>query len=70
MDKQKISRICGWVAIIMAVLFVPAVIVDWIRYNTSLNSAPFYIWIIVDAAAFFLPAAISFAAHLYFKTTH
>ncbi len=67
MDKQKVSRVCGWVAIIMAALFVPAVITDWVRYNATLNSAPFYIWIIVDAVTFLLPAAISFAFHLILK---
>ena len=67
MTRQKISRVCGWVALIMAVLFVPAVIVDWFRYNSTLNSAPFYLVIIVDAITYLLPAAISFALHLILK---
>lgn len=70
MDKQKISRICGWVAVIMAALFVPTVIVDWIRYNTTLNSAPFYVVVLVDAITLLLPAAIFFAIHLILKPKH
>ena len=70
MNKQRISRVCGLVAILMAVLFVPAVIVDWFRYNTTLNSAPFYVVVIVDAITFLLPAAICFALHLILKPKH
>lgn len=70
MNKQNISRVCRWVAIIMAALFVPTVIVDWVRYNATLNSAPFYLVVIVDAITFLLPAAIFFAIHLILKSKH
>ena len=67
MDKQKISRVCGWVAIIMAALFVPAVITDWIRYNATLNSAPFRYWVLVNAVYFLLPAGVLTVVGLYFN---
>ncbi len=34
--------------------------IDYSRYNCTLNSAPFYIWIVVNAIYFLLPAVIAF----------
>jgi len=34
--------------------------IDYSRYNRTLNSAPFYIWIVVNAIYFLLPSVIAF----------
>ena len=70
MNKQKLSRICGWIAIILVILFVLNLIRDWYVYNTTLNSAPFSLWIAVDAVILLLPAALCGAAHFWFKPRH
>ena len=67
MNKQKLSRICGQAAIIFVVLFLLNLIRDAIAYNTTLNSAPFFVWILTDAIFYLLPALGFFAAHLYFR---
>ena len=41
--------------------------VDWFQYSTTLNSAPFWVWIAVDALFWLIPAALAFAAGLVSK---
>jgi hypothetical protein len=36
--------------------------VDWYQYNTTLNSAPFWLWVLTDALFWLIPAAIAFLA--------
>jgi len=31
---------------------------DWLSYNSTLNSAPFFLWILVNAAIFGIPAVV------------
>ena len=33
-------------------------IVDYNQYSTTLNSAPFYVWILVNALYFIIPAIV------------
>ena len=42
--------------------FCIAVAVGWYKYNTTLNSAPFWVWIAVDAMIWLIPALIAFVA--------
>lgn len=58
MKKLKISKVCGIASIILMIVFVIKVILDYITYKTTLNSAPFYLWIVVDAIYFLLPASV------------
>lgn len=67
MSKKKISLICGWAALIFAAIFLLNLIRDAIVYNSTLNSAPFYLWVLVDAILSLLPALGFLAAHLFFK---
>ena len=41
--------------------------VDYHQYNTILNSAPFWVWILVDGLIWLIPAALAFAAGLISK---
>ena len=36
--------------------------VDYMQYSTTLNSAPFWVWILVDATIWLLPALLAFIA--------
>ena len=67
MNKKKISLICGWAAAICTVCFLLNMIRDAIVYDSTLNSAPFSLWVLVDAILLLLPALGFLAAHFYFK---
>ena len=47
---------------LMVAGFGANVLVDWHQYNTTLNSAPFWLWILCDAAVWLLPALVAFVA--------
>ena len=42
--------------------FCIAVAAGWYKYNTTLNSAPFWIWIVSDALLYLVPALIAAVA--------
>ena len=58
MTKKKWAKLCRWAAGCLTAAFVIAVLRDWSVYSTTLNSAPFRLWVLVDAVYFLLPAAI------------
>ena len=47
---------------LMVLGFCIHVIVDYHQYSTSLNSAPFWVWICMDAMLWLIPALIAFVA--------
>ena len=49
-------------SILMMIGFCIHVIVDYVQYNSTLNSAPFWLWIAVDALLWLLPALLAFLA--------
>ena len=49
-------------SILMVLGFCVNVLVDWYQYNTTLNSAPFWLWILCDAVFWLLPALVAFTA--------
>ena len=67
MNNKKLSRICGQAAIGFVILCLLNLLRDAIAYNTTLNSAPFSVWILADAIFYLLPALGFWAAHLYFR---
>lgn len=56
MDKKLIQKICNTTSLILLVVFVIKTITDYFQYDPLINSAPFYVWIIVNALWFVLPA--------------
>ena len=58
--KQKVPMICNIVSLILLIVFVVKSIVDYTQYSTSLNSAPFYLWVLVNALFLVIPAIILF----------
>ena len=47
---------------LMVLGFCIAVAVDWYQYNSVVNSAPFWVWIVSDALVWLLSALIAFVA--------
>ena len=58
--KQNIPKICNIVSAILAATFVIKCIVDYIHYSNTLNSTPFYVWVLVNALYLIIPAIIVF----------
>ena len=56
MNKKLIQKICNTTSLILLVVFVIKTITDYFQYDPLSNSAPFYVWIIVNALWFVLPA--------------
>ncbi len=61
MDRKKISRICNVVSIVLVIAFAVKCGVDYAAYSPVSNSAPFSLWVEMNAFLFLLPAIIFFA---------
>ena len=58
MKKFNGVKICYGASVLLFVGFIINTIIDYGRYNSTLNSAPFYLWIIVNGICFIVPAII------------
>lgn len=58
--KKNIPKICNIVSAVLAAVFVIKSIADYIRYSDTLNSAPFYVWVLVNALYLIIPAIVVF----------
>ena len=67
MKKKKISKILDILSAILTLVFVVKVVIDYITYKTALNSAPFYLWIIIDAIYFLVPVCVLEIIKMVFK---
>ena len=57
---MKIYNICFSASKILVIAFVISIIRDYMRYNSTLNSAPFYVFILANAAITLLPAGVMY----------
>ena len=62
---MKKSNILWTVSAILVLVFFVKTGVDWHTYTTTLNSAPFRYWVLVNAIYFLLPAGILRAVGKY-----
>lgn len=60
MNKEKISRLCNFLSIALVIIFAVKNIADYIVYSNTLNSAPFWVCILVNSLYCLIPAAILF----------
>ncbi len=58
--KKTIMKLCKIVPIVLLGCFVVSVITGYARYSSTLNSAPFSVWVLVDALYFEAPSLILF----------
>lgn len=68
--KKNISIVCNFISIILILAFGIKVMIDYSEYTVTLNSAPFYIWVLADALYLLLPAMIVFAVGRAVKKEH
>ena len=59
--KKKVPLICNIVSLAFAVGFVIKSVLDYFKYSSTLNSAPFSVWLLVNALCLITPAIIVFA---------
>lgn len=58
--KKNVPMICNIISIILVIAFVIKSIVDYSQYSATLNSAPFYVWVLVNALYLIIPAILVF----------
>ena len=64
---KKLIIVCNMIAIILLLSFVLKLAWDWMMYDTTLNSAPFYIWVVADGVRYLLPAGCTFLFGRFLK---
>ena len=64
---KKLIKACNMVAFIFLLSFFLKLGRDWMLYDSTLNSAPFYVWIIADAARYLMPAGFVFLVGRFMK---
>ena len=64
MKKISGTKVCYGLSVLLMIGFIINTIADYNRYSSTLNSAPFYLWIIVNALCFIVPAITVFIVGL------
>ena len=67
MKKEKIIRFCNIASIILLLCFVISTVTGYMRYSATLNSAPFSVWVLVDAIYFIVPALLLFVVGMILR---
>ena len=67
MKKLNGAKICYGLSVLLFIGFIINTIIDYTRYNSTLNSAPFYLQIVVNAICFIVPAIILFVVGFVVK---
>ncbi len=57
---MKIYNICFLAVRVLIAMFVITLVNDYMSYNSYLNSAPFYVFVLGNALTTLLPAGIMF----------
>ena len=65
--SKKAPMVCDIVSAVLAIAFVIKSIADYTHYSTTLNSAPFYVWILVNVLYLVIPAIVVFIIGLIIK---
>ena len=67
MKKINGVSVCYALSILLLLGFILKTIADYSQYSSTLNSAPFYIWIIVNAIYFITPSIVALIIALVIK---
>ena len=65
--KKILPIICYIASAALVAAFIIKSIVDYTQYSATLNSAPFYVWVLVNALYLIIPAIIVFVAGFIVK---
>ena len=64
---MKIHNLCFLAVRILLAVFVITLVSDYMSYNSYVNSAPFYVFVLGNALTTLLPAGIVFAVGKWLK---
>ena len=67
MKKINGVNLCCALSILLFLGFIIKTIIDYSQYKSTLNSAPFYIWIIANAIYLVVPSIIVLVVGLAIK---
>ena len=67
MKKINGAKFCWILSILLCIGFFVQTSIDYMQYDSMLNSAPFSVWIFVNAICFLLPAGISWFIGIFLK---
>ncbi len=67
MKKINGAAVCYALSALLLLGFVVNTMIDYSRYNATLNSAPFSVWIVANAITFLLPAVIAIVVGLVLR---
>ncbi|MBR7185526.1 MAG: hypothetical protein IKD37_07960 [Clostridia bacterium] len=67
MKKINGVTVCYTLSVLFFLGFIVNTIIDYGRYNSTLNSAPFYLWVVVNILYFIAPAIIAFILGIVIK---
>ena len=67
MKKKTIIKLCNIASIVLLLCFVVSTVTGYMRYSATLNSAPFSVWVLVDAIYFIVPALLLFVVGMILR---
>ena len=69
MKKKTIIKLVNITSILLLLCFVISIVTGYLRYYSydTLNSAPFSVWVLVDAIYFFVPALLLFVVGMILR---
>lgn len=70
MKRETISKICHSISIILVIVFIVKSVVDYFQYSSTLNSAPFYVWVLVNALYLMVPSVMIFIIGVIVRKKH
>ena len=65
--KQHLYKLFYGAALVLLLAFCLATCMDYVRYNTTLNSAPFHVFILANAMVFLVPDLLCLLLGRFFK---
>lgn len=65
--RKTVSKWCNIASLVLIACFIIKTVLDYNKYSSTLNSAPFSLWILVNAVYFVLPALIVFIIGIVLK---
>lgn len=68
--KKKISTICKVLSVVLIIAFIVLSIIDYINYNPTVTSAPYYVNLIINASFLLIPAIIVYVIGIIIEKRH
>lgn len=67
MKKINSVKVCNVLSILLFLGFIMKTITDYSQYKSTLNSAPFYVWVVVNMIWFIVPAVVVLIVSIVIK---